>query len=77
MLVDASMVYTVDSGLFLRSGCTARTCSTRNTSSQATTSFAGGTPPGTPFIPTLGLEGTLTGFYGDPRRIFVTAQVNF
>ncbi len=38
---------------------------------------AGGTPPGTPFVPTLGLEGTLTGFYGDPRRFFVTAQVNF
>lgn len=38
---------------------------------------AGGTPPGTPFVPTLGLQGTLTGFYGDPRRFFVTAQVKF
>jgi hypothetical protein len=35
---------------------------------------AGGFPPGTPIIPTLGREGTLTGFYGDPRRIFVTAK---
>nr|WP_232468738.1 TonB-dependent receptor [Croceicoccus marinus] len=27
--------------------------------------------------PTLGREGTLTAFYGDPRRIFVTGQMRF
>ncbi|MDA0818696.1 MAG: hypothetical protein O3C52_04220 [Proteobacteria bacterium] len=26
---------------------------------------------------TLGLEGTLTGFYGDPRRVFVTGEIRF
>ncbi len=25
----------------------------------------------------LGLEGNLTGFYGDPRRIYVTGQIKF
>ena len=28
-------------------------------------------------IPTLGQEGTLTAFYGNPRQVFVTAQVRF
>ena len=28
-------------------------------------------------IPTLGPEGTLTAFYGNPRQVFVTATVNF
>jgi iron complex outermembrane recepter protein len=32
---------------------------------------------GAPLIPMLGQEGMLTDFFGDPRRIFVTAQVNF
>jgi iron complex outermembrane recepter protein len=27
--------------------------------------------------PTLGQEGTLTGFYGDPRRVFVTGEIRF
>ncbi|MHB9878049.1 TonB-dependent receptor [Pacificimonas sp. ICDLI1SI03] len=34
-------------------------------------------PIGGPVTPTLGLEGTLTGFYGDPRRVFVSAEVRF
>lgn len=29
------------------------------------------------FAPTLGLEGTLTGFYGDPFRAFVSARMRF
>ncbi|MDR7102692.1 TonB-dependent receptor [Croceicoccus sp. BE223] len=33
-------------------------------------------PQGNP-IPTLGQEGTLTAFYGNPRQVFVTAQVRF
>ncbi|WP_067734094.1 TonB-dependent receptor [Novosphingobium naphthalenivorans] len=28
-------------------------------------------------IPTLGTEGTLTGFYGNPRQVFVTATLEF
>ena len=31
----------------------------------------------TPLTPTLGKEGVLTGFYGNPRQVFVTASVNF
>ncbi len=34
-------------------------------------------PIGGPVTPTLGREGTLTGFYGDPRRVFVSAQIGF
>jgi iron complex outermembrane receptor protein len=33
-------------------------------------------PDGT-LVPTLGKEGTLTTFYGNPRQVFVTASVNF
>ncbi|MGB3752548.1 MAG: TonB-dependent receptor [Parerythrobacter sp.] len=39
--------------------------------------FVAGGTNGQPFAPTLGLEGTLTGFYGDPRRVFVTGEVRF
>ncbi|MBV7257614.1 TonB-dependent receptor [Pacificimonas sp. WHA3] len=34
-------------------------------------------PIGGPVTRTLGREGTLTGFYGDPRRVFVSAQIGF
>jgi len=76
VLVDASMVYTVDSGLF-SIGLHGKNLFDKEYIVAGYNFVAGGTPPGTPFVPTLGLEGTLTGFYGDPRRIFVTAQVNF
>jgi hypothetical protein len=32
---------------------------------------------GAPLASTLGLEGTLTGFYGDPRPVFVTGEIRF
>lgn len=32
---------------------------------------------GRPVIPTLGPEGTLTAFYGNPRQVFVTGTLNF
>jgi iron complex outermembrane receptor protein len=35
------------------------------------------TKPDGSLIPTLGSEGVLTAFYGDPRRVYVTATVNF
>ncbi|EMD83919.1 TonB-dependent receptor [Pacificimonas flava] len=34
-------------------------------------------PYGGPITSTLGQEGTLTGFYGDPRRVFVTGEIRF
>ncbi|MEO0464091.1 MAG: TonB-dependent receptor [Pseudomonadota bacterium] len=76
VLVDASIVYTTDSGLFSIGGHV-KNLFDKEYIVAGYNFVAGGTPPGTPFVPTLGLEGTLTGFYGDPRRFFVTAQVNF
>ncbi|MEM6858324.1 MAG: TonB-dependent receptor [Pseudomonadota bacterium] len=75
-LVDFSIVYTTDDDRFSIGGHVKNLFDVEYI--VAGYNFvAGGTPPGTPFTPTLGLEGTLTGFYGDPRRFFVTAQVNF
>ena len=75
-LVDFSIVYTTDDDRFSLGGHVKNLFDVEYI--VAGYNFvAGGTPPGTPFVPTLGLEGTLTGFYGDPRRFFVTAQYNF
>ena len=76
VLVDASIVYTDDEGRF-SIGAHAKNLFDKEYIVAGYNFVAGGTPPGTPFVPTLGLEGTLTGFYGDPRRFYVTAQVNF
>ncbi|QUL36680.1 TonB-dependent receptor [Erythrobacter sp. JK5] len=76
VLVDASIVYTSDSGLFSIGGHV-KNLFDKEYIVAGYNFVAGGTPPGTPFRSTLGLEGTLTGFYGDPRRFFLTAEVNF
>lgn len=39
--------------------------------------FTAGDGINTPITSTLGLEGTLTAFYGDPRRIYVTGEIRF
>lgn len=75
VLVDASIVYTADSGMF-SIGAHAKNLFDKEYIVAGYNFVAGGTG-GTPFTPTLGLEGTLTGFYGDPRRFYVTAEVNF
>ena len=75
-LVDFSIVYTSDDGRYQIGGHVKNLFDVEYI--VAGYNFVGGgTPPGTPFVPTLGREGTLTGFYGDPRRFFATAQVNF
>jgi len=76
VLVDASIVYTDDSGRF-SIGAHGKNLFDKEYIVAGYNFVTGGTPPGTPFVPTLGLEGTLTGFYGDPRRFYVTAEVNF
>lgn len=76
VLVDASIVYTDDEGRF-SIGAHAKNLFDKEYIVAGYNFVAGGTPPGTPFVPTLGLEGTLTGFYGDPRRFYITAEVNF
>ncbi|MBA4044940.1 MAG: TonB-dependent receptor [Erythrobacter sp.] len=75
VLVDASAVYTTDSGLF-SIGVHGKNLFNKEYIVAGYNFVAGGVG-GAPFVSTLGREGTLTGFYGDPRRIFVTAQVNF
>lgn len=74
-LVDASIVYTEDSGRF-SIGAHAKNIFDKEYIVAGYNFVAGGTN-GVPFAPTLGLEGTLTGFYGDPRRFYVTAEYNF
>ncbi|WP_086607231.1 TonB-dependent receptor [Erythrobacter donghaensis] len=75
VLVDASIVYTADSGLY-SIGLHGKNLFDKEYIVAGYNFVAGGVG-GAPFIPTLGREGTLTGFYGDPRRVFVTAQINF
>ncbi|MCZ8137375.1 MAG: TonB-dependent receptor [Porphyrobacter sp.] len=75
VLVDASVVYTADSGLY-SIGLHGKNLFDKEYIVAGYNFVAGGVG-GAPFVPTLGREGTLTGFYGDPRRIFVTAQINF
>ncbi|QDH35910.1 TonB-dependent receptor [Porphyrobacter sp. YT40] len=75
VLVDASIVYTADSGLY-SIGLHGKNLFDKEYIVAGYNFVAGGVG-GAPFIPTLGREGTLTGFYGDPRRVFVTAQISF
>ncbi len=81
-LLDASLVYTADKGrwslglhgknltneLYKTSGYTF-------VAANATTGAL--TTAGGKLVPSLGKEGTLTAFYGNPRQIFVTATLNF
>lgn len=75
VLVDASLVYTSDDGRY-SFGLHGKNLFDKRYIVAGYNFVAGGTG-GAPFVPTLGREGTLTGFFGDPRRVFVTAQVNF
>ncbi len=75
VLVDASIVYTTDDGRY-SFGLHGKNLFDKEYVVAGYNFVAGGVN-GAPFVPTLGREGTLTGFYGDPRRIFVTGQINF
>ncbi|MBA4051726.1 MAG: TonB-dependent receptor, partial [Erythrobacter sp.] len=75
VLVDASIVYTSDDGRYSL-GVHGKNLFDKEYIVAGYNFVAGGVG-GAPFIPTLGREGTLTGFFGDPRRVYVTAQVNF
>lgn len=74
-LVDASIVYTDDSDRF-SIGAHAKNLFDKRYI-VAGYNFVSGNGRDVPFVSTLGREGTLTGFYGDPRRFFVTAEVKF
>jgi iron complex outermembrane receptor protein len=75
VLVDASIVYTTDDGRWSL-GLHGKNLFDKEYIVAGYNFVAGGVG-GAPFVPTLGREGTLTGFYGDPRRVFVTGQINF
>ncbi|MBA4163431.1 MAG: TonB-dependent receptor [Erythrobacter sp.] len=74
-LVDASIVYTDDSDRFSIGVHGKNLFDKRYIVSGY--NFVTGDGINTPFVSTLGREGTLTGFYGDPRRFFVTGEVRF
>lgn len=76
VLVDASIVYTDDEDRFTI-GVHGKNLFNQEYIVAGYNFVTGGTPPDVPFTPTLGLEGTLTGFYGDPRRVFVTGEIRF
>jgi len=76
VLADASIVYSDDEDRF-SIGAHVKNIFDKEYIVAGYNFVAGGTPPGTPFVPTLGLEGTLTGFYGDPRRFYITGEFNF
>lgn len=75
VLVDASIVYTTDDGRY-SIGLHGKNLFDKEYIVAGYNFVAGGVN-GAPFVSTLGREGTLTGFYGDPRRVFVTGQINF
>ena len=70
-LVDASIVWTsADSGFSL--GLYGRNLTDKEYRTSGYT-FVAGDPP----VPTLGTEGTLTAFYGNPRQVYLTATIEF
>ncbi len=74
-LVDASIVYTDNSDRF-SIGVHGKNLFDKRYIVSGYNFVSGGTG-GLPFRSTLGLEGTLTGFYGDPRRFYVAGEVRF
>ena len=82
-LVDASLVYAAPGkrwtlGLYgknlfdVKYKTSGYTFMAANATTGVLTTTAGGA-----LIPSLGREGTLTAFYGNPRQVFVTATINF
>ncbi len=74
-LVDASLVYTDDSDFF-SIGVHGKNLFDKRYK-VAGYNFVTGGQNGVPFESTLGQEGTLTAFFGDPRRVFVTGEIKF
>jgi len=75
VLLDASIVYTSDNDRW-SIGVHGKNLTNKRYIVAGYNFVTGGTG-GQPLVSTLGLEGTLTGFYGDPRRVFVTGEVRF
>lgn len=74
-LVDASIVYTDDADRF-SIGVHGKNLFDKRYIVSGYNFVTGGTG-GAPLRSSLGREGTLTGFYGDPRRFYITGEVRF
>ncbi len=81
-LWDASIVYTADSGFTL--GLYGRNLTDQEYRTSGYTFIAANAITGVPAtgangfpIPSLGREGTLTAFYGNPRQVYLTATIEF
>lgn len=74
-LVDASIVYTDNADRF-SIGVHGKNLFDQRYIVSGYNFVSGGTG-GAPFRSTLGREGTLTGFYGDLRRFYITGEVRF
>jgi iron complex outermembrane receptor protein len=82
-LVDASLVYTAPGGRWSL-GVHGKNLFDKRYKTSGYTFLAANpvtgalvTRPNGQFVPTLGTEGTLTTFYGNPRQVFATATLEF
>ena len=81
-LVDASLIYTAPNkrwtlGVFGKNLTNKKYKTSGYTFMAANATTGDLLTSGGNLIPSLGREGTLTTFYGNPRQVFVTATVNF
>jgi iron complex outermembrane receptor protein len=78
-LIDASLVYTAPGGRWTL-GVHGKNLANKKYKTSGYTFIAAnaetGALPAT-IIPTLGREGTLTAYYGNPRQVFATATLEF
>ncbi|MCJ1962643.1 TonB-dependent receptor [Novosphingobium mangrovi (ex Hu et al. 2023)] len=78
-LLDASIVYTAPGGNWSL-GVHGKNLTDKRYQTSGYTFMAANPLTGelvSPLTPTLGTEGTLTAFYGNPRQVFVTASLEF
>jgi Outer membrane receptor proteins, mostly Fe transport len=78
-LVDASLVYTAPEGRWSL-GVHGKNLFDKQYKTSGYTFLAADAQTGqlvTPLTPSLGREGTLTAYYGNPRQVFVTASLEF
>ena len=80
-LLDASIVYTSDAGFSI--GLYGRNLTDKEYRTSGYTFIAIDPVSGAPVLtggeitPSLGTEGTLTAYYGNPRQVYLTATIEF
>jgi iron complex outermembrane receptor protein len=78
-LIDANLVYTADGGAWSL-GVHGKNLTNKKYKTSGYTFIGANAETGAliqPLTPTLGTEGTLTAFYGNPRQVFVTGTIAF